>query len=86
MKSKVNKSPLLKKQIKKEGSFCDNEMWQDGYKTALEDIRDELARNYNVNPKTVILMLIQYLYRPIVDFKNMQTWKTYSVWTKDNLP
>lgn len=75
----------MKKRKSKETEICINQdpIWQEGYEQAIKDIRDQVSRFYNINSRNAIRFIIQYLYRPI-DFKNLENWILYGIWTRDN--
>lgn len=69
---------------KVESSITENPIWQNGYETAIADLRHSLAAMYSANNKFAIRDVIMYLYRKI-DFKNLYAWRYKNIWTIENL-
>lgn len=74
----------MENQEKKEVLIYQNEIWQDGYESAIIDLRFRLAQAYSANNRNAIRDMIMYLYRKI-DFNNMLDWSKNSLWSGNNL-
>ena len=55
----------MENQEKKEVLIYQNEIWQDGYESAIIDLRFRLAQAYSANNRNAIRDMIMYLYRKI---------------------
>lgn len=82
----INKNEINTNDIDEEliETLYKNLNWQKGYEAAIQDLRTLVARFYNVDHRTVIRNVIQYLYRPI-DFKNLGDHKGFPYWNDHNI-